>query len=65
MTDTIAVALINVCWLLPLALLVALGVVEGILGVIISYAPLVGMALWLQAGRHGPERATTTLSGQS
>jgi len=47
---TLAVGVINVCWLLPIALLVALGRLDGLLGVLIAYSPLVGMAVWLKAG---------------
>lgn len=48
---TLAVAAINLCWLLPIALLIALGVVDGLLGVLIASTPLVGTALWLRAGK--------------
>jgi len=47
---TLAVAAINLCWLLPLALLVAHGSLEGVLGVLMAYAPLVAAALLLRAG---------------
>lgn len=48
---TLAVGAINLCWLLPLALLVALGLLDGLLGVLIAFAPLVAAALWLGAGK--------------
>ena len=48
---TVAVGVINLCWLLPVALLVALGWLDGLLGVLISYAPLVVAAVRLKAGR--------------
>jgi Fuc2NAc and GlcNAc transferase len=48
---TVAVAIINVCWLLPVALVVALGRLDGLLGVLIAYAPLVFAAIRLKAGR--------------
>jgi len=51
---TLAVGAINVCWLLPMALLVALGLVDGLFGVVIAYAPLVGTAVWLKAGEPSP-----------
>ncbi len=43
-------AAINVAWLLPLACLVALRVLDGVLGVAIAYAPLVWLALRCRAG---------------
>jgi Fuc2NAc and GlcNAc transferase len=51
---TLAVGAINICWLLPMALLVALGMLDGLFGVVIAYAPLVGMAVWLKAGKPSP-----------
>lgn len=48
---TLAVGAINLCWLLPVALLVVVGVVEGSVGVLIAYTPLVILALWLKAGK--------------
>lgn len=52
---TLAVGAINLCWLLPIALLVALGSLDGLLGVLIAYAPLAGAAVWLRAGRPSSE----------
>jgi Fuc2NAc and GlcNAc transferase len=51
MPVTVAVAIINLCWLLPVALGVALGWLDGFLGVLISYAPLAVAAVRLKAGR--------------
>ncbi len=48
---TIVVGAINLCWLLPVALLVALGSLDGLLGVFIAYVPLFATALWLRAGK--------------
>lgn len=48
---TLAVAAINLGWLLPLALLVVTGRLDGIVGIAIAYAPLVGLAAKLGAGR--------------
>ena len=48
---TVATGLINVCWLLPLALLVSTGHLEGVVGVVIAYIPLVVVALGLNAGK--------------
>ncbi|SCZ67215.1 MraY family glycosyltransferase [Thiohalomonas denitrificans] len=41
---------INLFWLLPVASTVALGWLDGALGVVIAYLPLVGLALWFKAG---------------
>src|SRR6266550_2960298 len=48
---TLAVGAINVCWLLPIALMVAVGSLDGVLGVSIAYAPIVAASLWLRAGK--------------
>lgn len=48
---TMAVGLINVCWLLPVALWVVLTNAEGIVGVIAAYVPLVILALRFDAGQ--------------
>jgi Fuc2NAc and GlcNAc transferase len=47
---TLAVGAINVCWLFPIALLVALRIVEGPVGIVVAYAPLVAGVLWFGAG---------------
>jgi Fuc2NAc and GlcNAc transferase len=47
---TLAVGLINVVWLLPVALCVALLGLDGLLGVIIAYIPLVLLAWLFRAG---------------
>lgn len=47
---TLAFAGINLVWLFPLALLVALDRLDGIVGVAIAYAPLVAAAFWFKAG---------------
>jgi Fuc2NAc and GlcNAc transferase len=51
---TLAVAAINLCWLLPLALLVVQGSVDGLLGIFVAYTPIVTLAIWLQAGTPSP-----------
>ncbi|MDQ6769256.1 MAG: glycosyltransferase family 4 protein [Gemmatimonadota bacterium] len=51
MPVTVAVGIINICWLLPVALVVGLGWLDGLTGVLISYAPLVVAAVRLNAGR--------------
>ena len=47
---TITVGAINVVWLLPLAWLVATGRLDGLLGVLIAYLPLVLLAVRFKAG---------------
>ena len=47
---TVAVVLINICWLLPLALLVGLGQLDGGLGLVVAYLPLALLALHYHAG---------------
>lgn len=48
---TLAVVCINFIWLLPLSVLVSLGLLDGVLGVVIAYVPLVVVALRLKAGQ--------------
>jgi len=48
---TLAVMLINLVWLLPMALLVGLGYIDGLFGVCIAYLPLVLLALKFKAGQ--------------
>ena len=47
---TVGVLIINVVWLLPLAIFVAMGYVAGLTGVIIAYIPLIILAVKLKAG---------------
>lgn len=47
---TLAVAAINVFWLLPMAYWVVHGL-GGVLGMAIAYAPLVALAVWYHAGK--------------
>jgi Fuc2NAc and GlcNAc transferase len=51
---TLGVAAINVGWLLPLALLVARGSLEALVGITLAYGPLLLLALWLGAGAPSP-----------
>jgi Fuc2NAc and GlcNAc transferase len=44
----VAVGAINLCWLLPIALLVPVVSLDSLLGVLIAYALLVAAALWLK-----------------
>lgn len=57
---TLAVLLINLCWLLPIALLVGAGHLSAILGLLLSYGPLLCLALRYHAGTD--EAATATQS---
>lgn len=52
---TLAVAAINLFWLLPWSLMVTSGQLPGVLALIAAYLPLVGLTLALRAGL--PERA--------
>jgi Fuc2NAc and GlcNAc transferase len=47
---TLAAGLINICWLTPLALLVTLDKLDGVLGVILAYLPLLLLAIRFRAG---------------
>lgn len=47
---TLGVAAINLGYLLPLAVAVAMGRLDGVVGVLLAYAPLVWLAFRLQAG---------------
>lgn len=48
---TLGVGIINVVWLWPCAVLVALGHIDGFLGMLLAYAPLVLLAFKLDAGK--------------
>lgn len=48
---TQSVAVINVVWLLPWALGVASGRVDGAVATFIAYVPLAGLCIWLRAGK--------------
>lgn len=48
---TLAVLLINLVWLLPIALFVGFGYLDGVLGVVIAYLPLVLLAVKFKAGQ--------------
>ena len=51
---TLAVAAINVCWLLPIAAAIALGWLDDLMGLLLGYAPLVVLALYYDAGKPEP-----------
>jgi len=54
---TLAVAAIDLLWLLPIALWVGMGGLDGLLGVALAYLPLVVLALKFRAGQ--PESRAT------
>lgn len=47
---TVAVGLINVFWLLPLAALVVVGVIGGAVGVAVAFSPLIAVGFFFKAG---------------
>ncbi|WP_297791967.1 glycosyltransferase family 4 protein [uncultured Marinobacter sp.] len=47
---TLAVGVINVVWLMPLAVFVSLGWLSGLIGLVIAYVPLVGLAWLFRSG---------------
>lgn len=47
---TMAVLVINVIWLMPLALCVGTGLLDGVLGLTIAYAPLIALVVRFKAG---------------
>ncbi|MGE8101948.1 MraY family glycosyltransferase [Pseudomonas fluorescens] len=47
---TLAVLTINVLWLLPIALYVELLGLDGLIGLVVAYVPLVILAVWFRAG---------------
>ncbi|QTN24247.1 glycosyltransferase family 4 protein [Rhizobacter sp. AJA081-3] len=49
-TVTLAIGAINLAWLLPVALMVALRRLDGVVGTLIAYAPLVWLAYRYKAG---------------
>ncbi|HUR20173.1 MAG TPA: glycosyltransferase family 4 protein [Vicinamibacterales bacterium] len=55
---TLLVAAINLCWLTPVAALVALGYVSGAMGVLIGYLPLAAGAVRFGAGTVSESRAS-------
>lgn len=47
---TLAVAAINLCWLIPWAMAIASGLVEGLVGLVAALVPLLALALRFRAG---------------
>ena len=54
---TLAVAAVNLCWLFPIARLVATGALPGPIGIAVAYVPLAAAAFWLGAGAPPRPRA--------
>jgi len=48
---TVAVLILNLAWLLPIALWVGLGDLDGVLGLILAYLPLLMLAVKYKAGK--------------
>ena len=51
---TLLVLVVNLLWLLPIALAVAFDWIDGLGGLVLAYAPLIWVVVWLNAG--GPEQ---------
>ncbi|WCD82156.1 MraY family glycosyltransferase [Pseudomonas sp. TUM22785] len=52
---TLAVLGINVLWLLPFAVCVGVGLLDGAVGLVLAYMPLLVLAIWYKAGaKHQP-----------
>lgn len=49
-TVSLFIGAINVCWLMPLALLVGLADLNGLLGLVLAYFPLMLLAIYFRAG---------------
>lgn len=47
---SIAFGIINLCWLLPIAVFVSIGWLDGVAGVVVAYLPLVMLAYRFKAG---------------
>jgi Fuc2NAc and GlcNAc transferase len=47
---TFAVLGLNIFWLLPWAVVVAMGIVPGVIGLVVAYAPLLWLAVRFRAG---------------
>ncbi|TCT09082.1 MraY family glycosyltransferase [Paralcaligenes ureilyticus] len=48
---TLAVLVINIAWLFPIAYLIAVGILEGVIGIVVAYIPLLVIAVLLRAGQ--------------
>ncbi|MEB2625104.1 MraY family glycosyltransferase [Pseudomonas sp. YuFO8] len=47
---TLAIGIINLLWLTPIAILIAMAKIDGLFGLIIAYAPLIALAVRFHAG---------------
>lgn len=47
---TVGVGVINICWLLPIAFCVISHEIDGVLGMVLAYAPLILLAFYFRAG---------------
>ncbi|MCW8194220.1 glycosyltransferase family 4 protein [Proteobacteria bacterium 005FR1] len=52
---TLGVAVTNVCWLFPIAALIAMGMLEGVVGLALAYVPLLFMAAYMKAGNRAAQ----------
>lgn len=52
---TLGVLAVNILWLLPIGMAVGLQWLDGVVGLVIAYAPLVWVVAWLKAGQ--PEKS--------
>jgi Fuc2NAc and GlcNAc transferase len=52
---TLVIGVINVCWLIPLSLWVGLAGLNGLLGLMLAYLPLLLLAIHFRAGSGGPD----------
>lgn len=52
---TLSVLAVNILWLLPIGMAVGLQWLDGVVGLVIAYAPLVWVVAWLKAGQ--PEKS--------
>ena len=50
---TLGVVVINVCWLLPIALMVSEGYLDGLAALVISYLPLMGLSWYFSGVKSG------------
>lgn len=48
---TLSVLTINIFWLFPLAFIVGLGYLDGVIATVIAYIPLIGLAIYFKAGQ--------------
>lgn len=56
----VAVALINLLWLLPVAVLAAVELLDGVIAVVVAYTPLILLAIYLKAGNRAAQAIKET-----